>query len=828
MAEAQRFAIALVAGVIFLSSIPFVSAESTDDPGLTLEILDYGISKTYIEGDIVQIQSKLVNNGNSVVFQENPACDVYITVQNEDNETLYSNVENCRNQSRDYIINQNEVLNQTTQQWDFKNDDGLFVESGKYTITIHHSKMPLSDWVNVEYKGKPVIDKNIKLNVELNRFNSIYQEDVYIAQFILHNPSNEVIDLMNIECGIIVNYSDTFELIDSCFSGTLYLHPNENIYAGHLILTKEKYNLPQEINFKLYGSQYGESIIIGDTENNQPDSSINDHMSNNLEQSDISIDYFKHDDSLAFFATFEDEYLTKNAINCKGTLEIYHDYGKLLLTDEFSICDNENESVEHSPLKFYEWELTNQQKCYVSHGKYTIIIELENKFFGFDYDQLTKNTDINCHKDNSNVIIQSTMTDESIHTSIQISTSETYLRVDSECLANIKITILNDEDYKKSFCGYEVGNFFTITDGLIALENQFSISEVTGQKNFEVEVTVLNGLLHRDNAHITSLIGLLPENSRKITINGIWNNVNYGNNTCWVLNTQNSAHMIDSSMLTSGWRPKEGWTGSYQASIARNVGGNCGIYGIPIVTIEEIYHELQPTNTAVSVDLEDGKSNEIDVVTITMTGTASVSIIVTLVLLISNTESIRIPATSAGLWMLALVGKTHETSDGRFQRGRLIGYLTANPGCHFRALMAALNMSNGQITHHLRLLENQELIWRINDGRFVRYYPLNNSLYPGMNPDDLPVPPLSPDPKSLQGKILTLLDDEHQIGEFPTQSELAKKLEKSQQLISHHLRTLQKYGLVEKRKMGIKNRYKLTKEALFLLETDIDYNKIRD
>ena len=97
-----------------------------------------------------------------------------------------------------------------------------------------------------------------------------------------------------------------------------------------------------------------------------------------------------------------------------------------------------------------------------------------------------------------------------------------------------------------------------------------------------------------------------------------------------------------------------------------------------------------------------------------------------------------------------------------------------------------------------------------------------------MNPEDLPNPPLSPDPNSLQGKILTLLDDEHQLGEFPTQSELAKKLEKSQQLISHHLRTLQKFGLVEKRKMGIKNRYKLTKEALFLLETDMEFTKVRD
>ena len=61
------------------------------------------------------------------------------------------------------------------------------------------------------------------------------------------------------------------------------------------------------------------------------------------------------------------------------------------------------------------------------------------------------------------------------------------------------------------------------------------------------------------------------------------------------------------------------------------------------------------------------------------------------------------------------------------------------------------------------------------------------------------------------------------MGQFPTQAELAKRLEKSQQLISHHLRTLQKYGLVERRKMGVKNRYKLTREAIFLLETSGDF-----
>jgi DNA-binding transcriptional ArsR family regulator len=248
------------------------------------------------------------------------------------------------------------------------------------------------------------------------------------------------------------------------------------------------------------------------------------------------------------------------------------------------------------------------------------------------------------------------------------------------------------------------------------------------------------------------------------------------------------------------------------------------------IEIHSVYSEekIVVEEQAVTIENEEVETGvvtpeEIAKVTIVVVSTTSVFAILSLFVI--NTESLRIPTTAAGLWLLGLLGKTQETNDGRFQRGRLMGYLTANPGCHFRALMAALGMSNGQITHHLRLLEQQELIWRLRDGRLVRYYPLNNSLYPGMNPENLPIPPLSPDPNSLQGKILSLLDDEHQYGKFPTQAELAIKLEKSQQLISHHLRTLQKFGLVEKRKMGIKNRYKLTKEALFLLETDIDFKE---
>ena len=65
----------------------------------------------------------------------------------------------------------------------------------------------------------------------------------------------------------------------------------------------------------------------------------------------------------------------------------------------------------------------------------------------------------------------------------------------------------------------------------------------------------------------------------------------------------------------------------------------------------------------------------------------AVSVVVTasvlsmFVMVAATNEGLRLPATAAGLWFLGLIGKTHETTDGRYQRGRLMGYLTANPGC---------------------------------------------------------------------------------------------------------------------------------------------------
>jgi predicted transcriptional regulator len=288
-----------------------------------------------------------------------------------------------------------------------------------------------------------------------------------------------------------------------------------------------------------------------------------------------------------------------------------------------------------------------------------------------------------------------------------------------------------------------------------------------------------------------------------------------------------SMHLLSQARTLAAWTPS-GTTEDVYRVVEASPSPACASFSAPSVEVIEVVMErstLEPVIEEPPVEVQQDEVSEPAPVLVTsvVTVVVTTSLLSLLVAVVATNEGLRLPTTLAGLWLLGLVGKTHETTDGRYQRGRLMGYLTANPGCHFRALMSALEMSNGQITHHLRILEAEESVWRKNDGRLVRYYPLTNQLNPSTNEEDLPVPPLSPDPNSLQGKILNLLDQDGDLGQFPTQAELAKRLEKSQQLVSHHLRTLQKYGLVERRKMGLMNRYKLTREAIFLLETSDDF-----
>ncbi len=316
------------------------------------------------------------------------------------------------------------------------------------------------------------------------------------------------------------------------------------------------------------------------------------------------------------------------------------------------------------------------------------------------------------------------------------------------------------------------------------------------------------------------------ETVQPFELTGTWTGLLTDQGTCFVMDADGETFLLSNARTLPNWQPSAQNQGVYVV-VETSSSPACSDYLAPSVEVVEVRMEQpiasEEAGPVVVLDEPTTTVVESNAVVTAVSVVVTASVLSMFVMVAATNEGLRLPATAAGLWFLGLIGKTHETTDGRYQRGRLMGYLTANPGCHFRALMSALDMSNGQITHHLRILEAEEHVWRKNDGRLVRFYPLTNKLHPNTSEEDLPVPPLSPDPNSLQGKILNLLDQDGDMGQFPTQAELAKRLEKSQQLISHHLRTLQKYGLVERRKMGVKNRYKLPRDAVFLLETSDDF-----
>ncbi|MEC8107809.1 MAG: winged helix-turn-helix transcriptional regulator, partial [Candidatus Thermoplasmatota archaeon] len=382
------------------------------------------------------------------------------------------------------------------------------------------------------------------------------------------------------------------------------------------------------------------------------------------------------------------------------------------------------------------------------------------------------------------------------------------LRLSSEDVLQFELEDLNDFDYQDA--EYRV-RIDLATDQDMMLEYEFS---------WPLDVAVEETVVVEED---------VTQEAPIVLVEGVWSGVLTPDGTCWMLeNEEGIVHMLADATMAS-WTPERGMTGTYQAQ-QTNANDACTRFTADSFTFVGILQEIPLVEDSPAVEESSIVENEIVEQEALPDWAPQVVTVLTVSAILSmlgfaafNNEAIRISTTLTGLWFLGLIGKTSETSDGRFQRGRLLGYLTANPGCHFRALLSALDMSNGQLSHHLRVLEQEESIWRRKDGRLVRYYPLTNTLHPLLEDDALPVPILAPDPLSLQGKILVLLDHDSQMGDFPTQAELAKRLDKSQQLISHHLRTLEKYGLIEGRRMGMRNRYKLTKEAIFLLETSDAY-----
>ena len=828
---------------IVLASLLFVIAPSAiaDDENLSLtaSIDNLPDKGWFSSGDVVEISAELANNGDSTSITVDPSCNEVLKVW-KDSQIIIDGSLLCNGQSRGLDIDSNSVTSLQTLTWDLKDINGEFVSSGDYTIQYFVAGEELSSFVQLHVQTPVEIPDGLEMDVLVTSRTGAHSENSpSIVTVRLQNTLNQEINTEFGECKIEINSV----LFGSC--GPSSMSSKEIVTVEQIPIDLVSGN--NEIVVSLGDGSLTKLITLEATADD--DVGVWEGDYSNLELSlQVEDDYtygeMENLEASITITNVGNEDVTLDFSNsCRGEYWAIDQSGNVL-TDTRALKDCNDLDVENiltpNSQRSYsqpDWVFIDTQGCHVSPGEILIVLEIpEHDLYSTQEIQLTRDRDSYCNDDL--VTISADITGEETLLVSPYIVSNTEFEVTFSTMCGLKTSLYDDESEINSLlsqCSYTE----LITLASDEMELELIEFDMSGLEDGEYTLFFETSTYPR----ITSSVSFMwpmqeglddeqqleDEDSAEIitrTLAGTWSVTSNENGECWLLNSvEEGLVTLSGAPSIISWAPKSGLTGQYQVYNSE-ASPQCSDFIATSITIKEIYSESMPEieqqdeEEEVVLTTPEQQEAALNPVVISVgVVVASSGILSLLVALIATNESWRIPTTTAGLWLLGLVGRTSETSDGRYQRGRLMGYLTANPGCHFRALMAALEMSNGQITHHLKILEDEDRIWRRPDGRLVRFYPFTNNLHPGLEEDELPLPPLSPDPNSLQGKILRLLDDDGQMKKFPTQAELAHRLDRSQQLVSHHLRTLQKFGLVEKRKKGVKHRYCLTKEAMFLLDT---------
>ena len=838
--------------VMLLVLLVPVSAEDSSTVRLEIDVMDENSKPWYGVGDSVVLASSIVNDGAATSITEDPSCGTVMLVSNAEGATIVDESVGCRGQSRGLDIGSGATaLDQ--HEWDLTDQDGVPVAPGLYTISIELAGSGLSSTVEV------IVQQNAGLPSELIFSTSItHREDVlsigepFIVTYELHNPTSRSIDLNGFDsCQLLISFEEE-GLGPSCTADTATIAPYAVIGLGHSMLQANNVGTStltiQTPDAQVIGS-FDLSVQEAPVQSTPLEASIN-----TLSTSFIQGELF--DGSITLENSGTESELLRFTNTCRASYWVTDSNGVVFDSLDQANCRTTELDVivgasSQSTFSLQSWAFVDQVGCSMLSGDYVLIAEIPE--FGYassidvDFRRIQSADCGTTSEPTPSIMIELDEDDVPVF-QLQLAgmAEQTDIHWLEICKASLQLWNLDQTEKvleKNVLCNGEER-----FDQPLRLSSedvlQFELEELNAFSYQEAEYLVRIDMatdqnlilehefiwpLDADVEEPVVVEEVAQEQNPVVVLDGVWSGVLTPDGTCWMLeNDAGVVHMLADSTIAS-WTPERGSAGSYQAQqseanikcsrfTAESYTFMAIIEEIPVAEDEPVVEESTIVETEVLEEevLPEWAPQAVTVLTVS-------AILSMLGFAAFNNEAIRISTTLTGLWLLGLIGKTSETSDGRFQRGRLLGYLTANPGCHFRALLSALEMSNGQLSHHLRVLEQEESVWRRKDGRLVRYYPLTNTLHPLLEDDALPVPILAPDPLSLQGKILVLLDHDSQMGDFPTQAELAKRLDKSQQLISHHLRTLEKYGLIEGRRMGMRNRYKLTKEAMFLLETSEAY-----
>ena len=856
MGEKPTGRLLVVMGLFMASLMVGFASADTNEVRFLVDASNNDNQSWYDVSNPLTLTGSLINDGDAVTVSNNPVCPLVLNVYDAANVMVVDGEDACPDRSQGLDLFAGEQITFDSLAWDMKTGDGDWLVSGTYTVEVVHVGTGLSHTLSATIQTPVLLPSGLTYEVDWIQRTS-EESGAWLGLVSLHNPSAEPVDLNSLPaCWLEHRIGSAATLGAPCFGDVSLLMPGEVMLVDQRVVPMAD---AVSVEVALPGDSFVHTHTLLGDEQTTPSLQAGVSLTMNVDeeqpfgQGDVLVSNLRLSSLLAF------DQVVEFTSSCRAEMWVLDDLGNVVFDSRSEkVCQSFEleqtlEADEDMVFDLPQWNFFDSNGCSLQPGMYTVVAELPEFHLAVSEVIEYRDVEVNGCTEATDLSLDasSQWSDDdtlSLSTSVVNTADSTYLRMIQPC--TYELNFVNDEGMSvhriQSLCGEYDGrkvlvptgdeglNFAGVAvefiqDGVPVLSDGFYTLEVTMQASSKLTTSVNLAWPPTFTEEDSTVETTVETAVEQFELTGSWTGLLTDAGTCYVLEMDETMYLLSNARTLSAWTPSSTVQGVYVAQ-ATTPSPACAGFSAPSVEVVEVVMErstLEESSESTPVVVaEDEAASEVTSPVVTVaTVVVTTSILSLLAVMVATNEGLRLPATMAGLWFIGLLGKTHETTDGRYQRGRLMGYLTANPGCHFRALMSALDMSNGQITHHLRILEAEEHVWRKNDGRLVRYYPFTNQLNPNTSADDLPVPPLSPDPNSLQGKILNLLDQDGDMGQFPTQAELAKRLEKSQQLISHHLRTLQKYGLVERRKMGVMNRYKLTREAIFLLETSDDFGQ---
>lgn len=152
----------------------------------------------------------------------------------------------------------------------------------------------------------------------------------------------------------------------------------------------------------------------------------------------------------------------------------------------------------------------------------------------------------------------------------------------------------------------------------------------------------------------------------------------------------------------------------------------------------------------------------------------------------------------------------HDEILDHFIRGQIYGYIKANPGEHYNAIKESLELNNGTLSYHLKVLEKEEYIYSKRDKFYTRFYPK------GMM--------ISPVDAAQLTKFQKIILNKVRLQPGISQQEIITQLGSSQQVISYNLTKLVRDEVLRMDKKGRNKLYFVNHTDLSLLAPADDDN----